>query len=84
MRKDKNEANKEEEEGEEEEEEYINYQYVLRTSHIINIKHLVSILVLIGYIFRGAESAPPPVADMSFQRPWQLGLNEHGPAVIWN
>ena len=27
----------EEEEGEEEEEEYINYQYVLRTSHIINI-----------------------------------------------
>ena len=37
-RKDKNEAKKEEEEeGEEEEEEYINYQYVLRTSHIINI-----------------------------------------------
>jgi len=30
----------------------------------------------IGYIFRGGLNQPPPVADMSFQRLWQLGLSE--------
>ena len=56
MRQEKNKVKEEEEEeGEEGEEEYINYQYVLRTSYIINIKRLVSILVFIGYIFRGGR-----------------------------
>ena len=30
--------------------------------------------MLTGYLFRGGLNRPPPVADMSFQRLWQLGL----------
>ena len=32
--------------------------------------------MLTGYLFRGGLNRPPPVADMSFQRLWQLGLKE--------